>query len=121
MLRGAKSSNEVRFELVVTGLQLVVGAVLYVVLQGNAQLQPLIVFFPGLIMLGGAIYQTITPDWRAGWVTYVIAILMVAISLAGLINNVMGEVIHIDWWIIAIASLGIILIFKALYDPSPKD
>lgn len=118
MLRGSKSPNEVRFELVVMGLMLVVGALLFVVFQGNDQLQPLIVFFPGLILLGGAIYQTITPDWKAGWITYVIAIVMVALGLAGLINNMLVGTVHVDWWIIAIVALGVVLIFKALYAPN---
>lgn len=120
MLRGVKSPGETRFELVTTGVVLIVGAVLYVATTSTPTLQPLILFFPGLILLGSAVFQTITPDWRAGWLTYVIAILLMAIGLAGLINGIMGEVIKIQWWIIAIVALGVVLIFKALYAPNPN-
>ena len=123
MLRGgsSKSANEVRFELVVLGSMLVVGVLMYVAFQKTPELQPLVIFFPGLILLGGCVYQTVTPNWKAGTLTYVIAILLLSIGLAGLINSQLGEVVRVDWWIVAIASLGVILIFKALYDPNPRD
>jgi len=120
MLRGSKSSGEVRFELVVMGAMLMVGAVMFVLFQNDNTLQPLVLFFPGLILLGGAIYQTVTPGYKAGWITYVIAILLVAIGLAGLINGVMGGA-TVQWWIVAIVAFGAVLIFKALYDPNPRD
>ena len=123
MLRGGtkKSGNEIRFELVVLGVMLVVGAICFVAFQSAPALQPLVVFFPGLILLGGCVYQTVTPGWKAGWITYVIAILLLAIGLAGLINAQLGDIVRVDWWIIAIVSLGVVLIFKALYDPNPRD
>ncbi len=120
MLRGKKSPAETRFELVTLGAMLIVGAALYVALQSTPNLQPLVLFFPGLILLGSAIYQTITPDWKAGWLTYVIAILLVAIGLAGLINSILGEIVHVQWYIIALVALGVTLIFKALYAPNPN-
>jgi hypothetical protein len=119
MLRGSsKSTGEVRFELVVTGSVLVTAALLYLVAY---QWMPgLMLFFPGLIMLGGAIYQDMQPEWKAGWLTYVIAILLVSTGLASIINTLFNNVFEVNWLIIAIVELGLLLILKALYDPTPR-
>ena len=66
MLHGNKSTGELRFELLVLGTILIVAAVLYVVLPND--LRSLMLFLPGLILLGAAIYQDMQTDWRAGWV-----------------------------------------------------
>ncbi len=117
MLQGNKSAGEIRFELVTLGAMLVVGALLYVALPSN--LHSLVIFFPGLILLGSAIYQDLQPGWKAGWLTYVVAILAVAVGITGLINDLFqGPVKGNLWLIISLAMLGVILIFKALYDPS---
>jgi hypothetical protein len=118
MLRGNKSSGEIRFEMIVIGSVLVVAAMLYV---GFSALPGLMLFFPGLILLGGAIYQDMQPDWKAGWLTYVLAILLVATGLASLVDSLLGNALKLNWVIIAIVELGVILIVKALYDPNPKN
>lgn len=118
MLRGTKSTGEVRFELVIVGAVLIAAALLY--LAFFQTLPGLMFFFPGLILLGGAIYQDLQPDWKAGWLTYVLAILLVATGLGSIINTVLGSVVKVNWLIIAVVELGIILIFKALYDPNPR-
>ena len=119
MLRGTKSSGEVRFELVLTGAILLTAAVIYVV--AFKSLPGLMLFLPGLILLGGAIYQDMQPGWKAGWLTYVLAVILVATGLAWIVNTVLAEFIHLDWFIIAAVELGVLLILKALYDPTPKE
>jgi uncharacterized membrane protein HdeD (DUF308 family) len=118
MLRGTKPSGEVRFELVTTGSVLVTAAVLYV--TAYSFLPGLMLFFPGLILLGGAIYQDMQPEWTAGWLTYLVAILLVATGLASIVNTLLGNVIQLNWIVIAVVELGVLLILKALYDPNPK-
>lgn len=116
MLRGTKSTGEKRFELVITGAVLLTAAALYVV--GYKSMPGLMLFFPGLILLGGAIYQDLQPDWKAGWLTYLLSILLVATGLASIFNTLLGNVVKLEWWIVAVVELGVLLIFKALYDPS---
>lgn len=116
MLRGNKSENEARFEMLLIGLMLVSAAVLYVIFRQT--LPSMIVFVPGLILLGGAIFQDLQPDWRAGWLTYLLAIIVVATGLVGILNSLLSTGINLPWLIIAIVELGAVLIAKALYDPS---
>jgi hypothetical protein len=118
MLQGHKSTGELRFEFLLLGIVLVVAAVLYVILPDD--LRSLMLFIPGLILLGSAIYQDMQPDWKAGWLMYVLAILMVATGLAGLVNTLMGGTVRLNWLVVAIVELGAILIAKALYDPTPR-
>ncbi len=118
MLRGNKSTGELRFEFLMLGIILVVAAVLYVILPDD--LRSLMLFIPGLILLGSAIYQDMQPDWKAGWLTYALAILLVATGLAGVVNALLGNAIRLNWIVIAVVELGAILIAKALYDPTPR-
>lgn len=118
MLRGNKSTGELRFEFLVLGLALVSAAVLYVIVPDN--LRALMLFIPGLILLGAAIYQDLQPDWKAGWVTYALAILLVATGLAGVVNALLNNAVPLNWLVIAVVELGAILIVKALYDPTPR-
>ena len=121
MLRGTKPEAEVRFELLTWGIALIVLAVLYVLFWKSVpMLRPLLLFLPGLILLGGAIYQDMQPEWRVGWPYYALAILVVATGLAGLINGMMGNLVNVPWWIVIIVELGAIFIVKALYDPTPR-
>jgi len=122
MLRGSnysKSPGETRFELVITGSVLLTAAVLFVTTY--SYMPGFMLFFPGLILLGGAIYQSIQPGWKAGWLTYLVAVLLVATGLASIVNRLLGEVIHLQWYIVAVVEMGILLILKALYDPNPND
>ncbi len=122
MLRGRKSDTELRFELLTWGAILLAVVIIYVIFQSLEGLViPLMLFFPGLILLGSAIYQDMQMEWRAGWLSYVLAILVVATGLAGIINALFGETLQIPWPIIAVAELGAVLIAKALYDPNPRD
>ena len=116
MLRGNKSENETRFELLVIGLVLVTAAALYVVFRKT--LPSMILFIPGLILLGGAIFQDMQPDWKAGWMTYLLAIIVVATGLTGIVNSLLKTRMSLPWLVIAIVELGAVLIAKALYDPS---
>jgi hypothetical protein len=118
MLRGNKSTGELRFEYLITGTVLVVAAVLYVILPDD--FRSLMLFIPGLILLGSAIYQDLQPDWTAGWLTYALAILLVATGLAGIVNTLVGGAVPLNWFVIAVVELGAILIAKALYDPTPR-
>ncbi|MBN1309928.1 MAG: hypothetical protein JXB30_00820 [Anaerolineae bacterium] len=118
MLQGNKSTGELRFELLIVGTVLVVAAILYVILPED--LRSLMLFLPGLILLGAAIYQDMQPDWRAGWLTYALAVLMVATGLAGIVNALLGNAVRLNWVVVAVVELGAILIAKALYDPSPR-
>lgn len=119
MLRGTKSSGEVRFELVLTGAILLTAAVVYVV--AFSWLPGLMLFLPGLMLLGGAIYQDMQPGWKAGWLTYLIAVILVATGLAWIVNTVLKGVINLNWIVVAAVELGVLLILKALYDPTPKE
>lgn len=119
MLYGRKSEEEVRFELLTWGVILVAAAVMYVLFRTT--LPSLMLFIPGLILLGSAIFQDLQPDWRAGWPTYLLAIFAVGIGLAGIVNSLLGEVVKLPpalWLVITATELGAILIAKALYDPS---
>jgi hypothetical protein len=118
MLRGTKSTGEVRFELVIVGAVLLVGAVLYVAARA---VPGLMFFFPGLILLGGAIYQDLQPGWKAGWLTYVLAIVLVATGLASVVNTMLGDKVPLNWLVVAVVEVGVILIFKAFYAPHPTD
>ncbi len=121
MFRGSKSEAELRFELLTWGLILIIAAVMYVLFY--KLLPSLMLFLPGLILLGSAIFQDMQPDWHAGWLTYVLAILVVATGLAGIVNSLLGEVVKVPsglWLVIAAVELGAVFIAKALYDPSPK-
>lgn len=117
MLRGNKSTGELRFEFLVLGITLVTTAVLYVILPDD--LRSLMLFIPGLILLGSAIYQDMQVDWKAGWLTYALAILLVATGLAGVVNALLDNAVRLNWIVIAVVELGAILIVKALYDPTP--
>ena len=116
MLKGNKTEGETRFELLIMGLVLVAAAALYVLFHKT--LPSLILFIPGLILLGGAIFQDMQPDWKAGWITYLLAILIVATGLAGIVNSLLNTGVKLPWLIVAIVELGAVLIAKALYDPS---
>jgi hypothetical protein len=118
MLQGNKSTGELRFEFLMLGIILITAAVLYVILPED--LRALMMFVPGLILLGSAIYQDMQSDWKAGWLTYALAILLVATGLAGVVNALLGNAIRLNWIVIAVVELGAILIAKALYDPTPR-
>jgi hypothetical protein len=120
MLRGNKTSGEIRFELLTWGAVLLTGALMYIVFNTHPIFASMILFIPGLILLGSTLYQDIQLGWKAGWLNYALAILAVATGLGGVINGVLGGSQNIPWLIIAIAELGAILIAKALYDPNPR-
>ena len=116
MFGKGRSTEEVRYDLFTWGAILISGAVLYVLF--NDTLPSLILFIPGLILLGSTIYQDLQTEWHAGFLNYAMAILAVGTGLAGIINDlVIGA--SISWLIVAIVEFGAILIVKALYDPSP--
>ena len=116
MLRGNKSNEELRFELLTLGIILLSAAVCWVVFR---QILPsMTLFIPGLIMLGSAIFQDLQPDWSAGWHTYALAIVLVSTGLAGVVNTFLGDAVKLNWFVITVVELGAILIAKALYDPS---
>jgi hypothetical protein len=117
MLRGKKSSGEIRFELITWGAILITGAIMYVMFRGTS-LESLILFIPGLVLLGSTLYQDIQLGWKAGWLGYALSVLAVAVGLAGVINGVMGGP-AVPWLIVALVIMGAILIAKALYDPNP--
>lgn len=118
MLRGRKPESEVRFELLTWGLILVTAAVIYLTVY--PVLPGLILFIPGLILLGASIFQDMQPDWRAGWLTYLLAIIVVATGMAWLVDSLVGETVRFPWLVVAIIELGVLLIVKALYDPTPR-
>jgi hypothetical protein len=121
MLRGNKPESEVRFELFAWGAVLVIAAVIYVAIyRVFPPFRPLILFIPGLILLGATIFQDMQPDWHAGWPSYALSILVVATGLAGLFNSLLGPALKLPWLIVAVVELGAILIVKALYDPTPR-
>ena len=120
MLRGSKPEEEVRFELLTWGLILITAAVMYVLFRKS--IPALMLFFPGLILLGSAIVQDMQAEWKAGWPTYLLAIFAVGFGLAGVVNTFMGDVVKLPpalWLVITIVELGAILVAKAIYDPSP--
>jgi len=116
MLRGNKTDTEVRFELLTWGAALLAFAAMWVVFRQN--LPGLMAFIPGLILLGAAIFQDMQTDWHAGWLSYGLAIVMVATGLASIINTLFGEAVRINWFIVVLVELGAVLVAKALYDPS---
>ncbi len=116
MLRGTKTEAEIRFELFTGGAILVCAAIMYVAFADT--LPGLMLFFPGLIMLGSALFQDMQTDWKSGWLSYAVAILLVATGLAGIIKGVLA--INLNWGIITIVELGMVLIVKAIYDPNPR-
>lgn len=115
MLRGNKPEVETRFELLTIGLALITGVLCWVVYRES--LPSLIIFVPGLILFGAALFQDLQPDWEAGWLSYTIAILLVAFGLAGIINTLLGEIVPVPWLIVALVLFGIVFVVKALYDP----
>ena len=121
MLRGTKSDAELRFEFLTLGVVLISAAVCWLLFRDS--FPSLILFVPGLVVIGSAIFQDMQPDWKAGWITYILAGLVVATGLAGLINQILGDVIDIkvQWWIIAVVELGALFIAKALYDPNIRN
>lgn len=118
MLRGKKPESEIRFELFTWGVILITAAVIYLTVYPI--LPGLILFIPGLILLGSAIFQDMQPDWRVGWLTYAVAILVVATGLAWVMNSLVGTAMRLPWLVVAIIELGLVLIVKAIYDPSPR-
>jgi len=118
MLRGKKPESEVRFELFTWGMILVTAAVIYLTVYSI--LPGLILFIPGLILLGSAIFQDMQPDWRVGWLTYIVAILVVATGMAWVMNSLVGTQMRLPWLVIAAIELGLVLIVKALYDLSSR-
>jgi len=115
MLRGNKPEVELRFELLTIGLALIAGVLCWVAYK--ERLPSLIIFVPGLILFGSALFQDLQPDWRAGWLSYTVAILLIAFGLAGIFNSLLGEIIPVPWLIIALVLFGIVFVVKALYDP----
>jgi hypothetical protein len=118
MLRGKRSPEETRFDLFTWGAILISAAILYLLFKDT--LPSVMVFIPGLILLGSTIFQDLQDDWHAGWLNYAMAILAVGTGLAGIVNDLVGGA-EISWIIVAIVEFGAILIVKALYDPSPDD
>jgi len=118
MLRGHKSEAELRFELLTWGIVLLAAAAIYILFRET--LPSLMLFIPGLILLGSAIYQDMQPDWHAGWPIYALSIVVVATGLAGIIERLLGGSVELPWLIIAIVELGAVLVVKALYDPTPR-
>jgi hypothetical protein len=121
MFKGNKSEAELRFELLIWGIILMTAAVIYVTLSNV--LPALILFIPGLILLGATIFQDMQPDWTAGWFAYLLSIIVVATGLVGVINTLLGDVVSMPkgmWLVIAIVELGAVFVAKALYDPNPR-
>lgn len=119
MLRGRKPQEETRHELIIWGLVLIVGAILF--LTTYEQFPSLMLFIPGLILLGSAIFQDLQAEWSVGWFSYGSSILMVALGLGGIINTLLapeGSTL-IPWWIIAVVLFGSVLIVKSVFDPTP--
>lgn len=121
MFKGNKPEAEARFELVTWGVILLVAAVCYVLFRQI--LPPLMLFFPGLVLMGSALFQDMQPDWHAGWPTYIVSGLAVAIGLAGTLTQLLGENISFPpfmWLVITAVELGALFVIKALYDPTPR-
>lgn len=118
MFRGNKPESEVRFELLTWGVLLITAAIIYVTIY--PALPSMILFIPGLILLGATIFQDMQPDWHAGWLGYIVAVLVVASGLVGVVNQAMGQAIKLPWLVIAAIELGVILLIKAIYDPTPR-
>lgn len=120
MLRGRKPEQEVRHELIIWGVVLIVAALLYVTTYQS--FPSLMLFIPGLILLGSAIFQDLQAGWHAGWFSYVSSILMVALGLAGIVNSLLAPegTSVLPWWIVAVVLLGAVLIVKSVFDPTPS-
>jgi hypothetical protein len=120
MLNNNKSETEKRFELFISGLLLMTAAVCFI-LFWETSLRGMLLFMPGLILLGSAIFQDMQPGWFAGMVTYIFAALLVGTGLALLINALLGDVVPVPGWLwimITIVELGAVMVAKALYDPT---
>lgn len=113
-----KPEAEVRFELLTWGLLLITAALIYVTIYDA--LPSMILFIPGLILLGATIFQDMQPDWHAGWLGYIVAVLVVATGLVGIVNQTMGWAIKLPWLVIAAIEMGAVLLIKAIYDPTPR-
>lgn len=121
MFKKNKSEAETRFELVTWGMILLAAAVCYVVFRHT--LPSLMLFFPGLVLMGSALFQDMQPDWHAGWPTYIVSGLAVALGLAGLVNQLLGGFVEFPpllWLVFVAVELGMLFIIKALYDPTPR-
>lgn len=116
MLRGNKTEFELRLELLTWGAVLLAATAMWVLF--NDVMPSLVVFVPGLILLGSAIFQDMQPDMKAGWLSYALAIVLVAVGLAGIINTLFGNIVTLPWLVIAVVMLGAVLVAKALYDPN---
>ncbi|NDJ51769.1 MAG: hypothetical protein GYB68_01640 [Chloroflexi bacterium] len=114
-----KQDAEVRFELLTWGAILIIGALLFLAFR-NSTLFPIIFFVPGLILLASAVYQDLQDDWTTGWPTYLGAMLLVATGFAGVVTATStGASFTIIWLVVIVIEIGLVLIIKALFDPSP--
>lgn len=116
-----KSDAETRFELVTWGVILVTAAVCYVLFRHT--MPSLMLFFPGLVLMGSALFQDMQADWRAGWPTYIVSGLAVAVGLAGLVTQLLGSRFQLPpllWVVFTAVELGVLFVVKALYDPTPR-
>ena len=109
-----KSQEEKRWELLTWGVILISVAVLYAIMQRFGYLMLLVA---GMILLLSTVYQDMREGWRVSWLTYALAILILGLGVAGVVNELAGEIVHIPAWVVILVTLGAVFIVKAFYDP----
>jgi FtsH-binding integral membrane protein len=115
LLRGSpKSDEEKRWELLTWGVILISVAVIYAI---AGRFNYLMLLVAGVILLLSTVYQDMREGWTVSWLTYALAILILGTGVAGVVNELAGGVVQIQWWVIVLVELGAVFIVKAFYDP----
>ncbi len=109
-----KSDEEKRWELLTWGVVLIAIAVLYAIMGRFSYLMLLVA---GTVLLLSAVYQDMREGWTVSWLTYALAILILGTGVAGVVNELAGDVVRIQWWVVVLVELGAVFIVKAFYDP----
>lgn len=115
-MKNPKTEEEKRFELATWGTALVLFALVWILFADT--LPGLMMFMPGIVILGSALYQDIQKTWSSNLISYLTGILMTAVGLTSLVSTFMGDIIQLNWVIVSIAIMGAALVIKAFRDMS---
>lgn len=109
-----KSQEEKRWELLTWGIVLICVAVIYAIMQRFSYFMLLVA---GTTLLLSTVYQDMREGWRVSWLTYALAIVILGTGVAGVVNELTGDIVQIKWWVVVLVELGAVFIVKAFYDP----
>lgn len=114
-LRGSpKSDEEKRWELLTWGVVFVSVAIIYAIARGFNYWMLVV---SGAVLLGSAVFQDVQRGWTVSWLTYALGILVLGTGVAGVVNELLGGLVQVQWWVVVLMELGAVFIVKAFYDP----